>query len=109
MVKLIIKNTKEINKELESELKELCEEKLEYYSELFKKYDKDLKLEVIFNKTSSVYKVSVSLNLKSKKLLLAKEGEDIIKLTNSLFSDFKKMAKRQYELEKKEYEYKRKR
>ncbi len=109
MLELIIKNRKEIENELENEVVQICESKKGYFSELFKKYNKKLKLEIIFNKTANNYKVSISLNLKSKKLLLAKEGKDIVKLVNSLFSDFKKMAKRQYELEKKEYEYKRKR
>jgi len=76
---------------------------------LYKQYNKKLKLEVIFNKTTKKYKVNVYLNLKSKKLLLAKEGKDIVKFVSSLFSDFKKMVKRQYELGKKEFEYKRKR
>ena len=104
-----MKNREKIANELENEVVQICVSKKEYFSELFKKYNKQLKLEVIFNKTAGNYKVSISLNLKSKKLLLAKEGKNIIKLTNSLFSDFKKMAKRQYELEKKEFEYKRKR
>ena len=109
MVELIIKNLKEVEENLQNEAKALCEEKAEFFKELFKKYDKDLTLEVIFDHSSSVYKVSASIDLKSKKVLSVEEDKDVIKAITSLFSDFKKVVKKQYELERKDYEYKRKR
>jgi ribosome-associated translation inhibitor RaiA len=109
MVTLELKNLKEVAEQYHQEIKTICEEKRAYYDELFKKYDKDLTLEVIFDKSSALYKVSVSLNLKSKKVISAEENKDVIEALNKMFSEFKKAIKRQYELEKKEYEYKRKR
>jgi predicted RNA-binding protein Jag len=109
MVELLIKNISEVDEALQDKVRRICEEKSEYYKELFKKYDKDLTIEVIFDHSSSVYKVSASLNLKSKKVLIADEGKDVEKVVTGLFADFKKAVKRQYELERKDYEYKRKR
>jgi len=109
MVELLIKNISEIEEAYQENVKKICEEKSEYYNELFKKYSKDLVLEVIFDHSSSLYKVSASLNLKSKKVLLAEEGKDVEKVVTKLFSEFKKAVKKQYELERKDYEYKRKR
>ena len=109
MVELKIKNISEVEEELQGKIKALVEEKADFYKELFKKYDKDLTLEVIFDHSSAVYKVSASLNLKSKKVLIAEEGKDVEKVVTGLFSEFKKTVKRQYELERKDYEYKRKR
>ena len=108
MIQLITKNVKEIDAEFRNEFEKICEEKSEFYQDLFKKYDKDLTLEVIVNKSSKTYTVSASLNLISKKVLLAKEDKDVLKATRALFSEFKKAVKRQYELERKDYEYKRK-
>jgi hypothetical protein len=42
-------------------------------------------------------------------VLIAEEGKDVEKVITGLFSEFKKAVKRQYELERKDYEYKRKR
>jgi len=109
MIKYIIKNIKEVEEELHPEIQSIFESKQEYYNELFKKYDKEMTMELIVDHSSSLYKASVSLNMKSKKMLLAEEGKDMIKVLNSLFSNFKKAVKRQYELERKDYEYKRKR
>ncbi len=110
MVTLVIKNLKEIEEEFRGEVEKLCEEKSEFFKELFKKYDKDMTLEVIFDHSSSkLYKVSASLNLKSKKVLIAEEDKDALKAVTKLFNEFKKAVKRQYELERKDYEYKRKR
>ncbi len=109
MVKLVVKNISEVEDTYQDKVKSICEEKSEYYKELFKKYDKDLTLEVIFDHSSALYKVSASLNLKSKKVLIAEEGKDIEKVVTGLFAEFKKVVKRQYELERKDYEYKRKR
>jgi len=109
MVELIIKNIKEIDEDLRDKITNICNEKSEYFKELFKKYDKDLIIEIIFNKSSAIYTVSASINLKSKKVLLAEENKDVIAAVTKLFNEFKKTVKRQYELERKDYEYKRKR
>jgi len=109
MVTLTIKNIKDVEDKFHDEINTICEEKREYFNELFKKYEKDLNLEVIFDKSSAVYKVSSSLNLKSKKLLTVEEDKEPIKPLTKILSDLKKVAKKQYDLEKKEYEYKRKR
>ncbi len=109
MVNLVLKNLKETDAALQNQVTEICEEKKNYYSELFKKYDKDLTLEVIFNKNGDLYKTSASLNMKSKKILLAEENKDLIKTVNAVFSALKNAVKRQYEIEKKEYEYKKNR
>lgn len=100
-MELIIKNISEVEKEFQEEVKDICIEKSEYYKELFKKYDKGLVLEVIFDHSSLTYKVSASLNLKSKKVLVVEEDKDVKKALTTLFNEFKKVVKRQYELEKK--------
>ncbi len=109
VITLSIKNIKEIEEPLQGEIIGLCEEKHQYFNELFKKYSKNLAFEIIFNKSSAVYKVSASLNLKSKKVVLAEEHKKAITAVNKLLANFKKAVKKQYELERKEYEYKRKR
>ncbi len=108
MVELIIKNLKEVEETSRKEFEEICKEKIEFYQNLFKKYDKDLTLEIIVNKSAKTYTVSASIALKSKKILLAEENKDILKALNRLMKEFKKAVKRQYELERKDYEYKRK-
>ena len=109
MVTLAIKNLKEVAEDVQEQVKLICEEKVAFYNELFKKYDKDLTIEVVFDHSSSLYKVSASINLKSKKILVVKEHKDVVKAVTELFADFKKAVKRQHELERKDYEYKRKR
>ncbi len=109
MIELKLKNLKEIEEQYRDEVEKICQEKSEYFKELLKKYDKDLVLEVIFDHSSAVYKVSASINLKSKKVLIAEEGKEIKSVVTTLFNEFKKAVKRQYELERKDYEYKRKR
>lgn len=109
MIDLKLKNLKEVAEEFRNEVEQICDEKSGYFRELFKKYDKDLILEVIFDHSSATYKVSASINLKSKKVLLAEEGKDIVPVVTKLFNEFKKAVKKQYELERKDYEYKRKR
>ncbi len=108
MVELIIKNLKEVEEPFRKSFEEFCQEKLNFYQNLFKKYDKDLVLEVIVNKSAKTYTVSASIDLKSKKVLLAEEDRDVLKALNRLMKEFKKAVKRQYELERKDYEYKRK-
>ncbi len=109
MVTLKVKNIKEAEEQVRDEIMNKCEEKLPFFEDLFKKYDKDLVLEVIIDKSSALYKISASINLKSKKVLLAEEDKDAVKVLTKLFSEFKKVVKKQYELERKDYEYKRKR
>jgi len=109
MVKLILKNIKEVETKFHNQIKSVCKEKEQYYNQLFKKYDKDLTLEVIFDKSSALYKISASLNLKSKKILVLEEDKDVLKALTKLFSELKKVIKKQYELERKDYTYKRKR
>ncbi len=108
MVKLIIKNLKEVELPYRKEVEEICNEKLEFFQNLFKKYGKELTLEVIINKSAKTYTVSAAIDLKSKKVLIAEEDRDILKAVHSLLNEFKKAVKRQYELERKDYEYKRK-
>lgn len=109
MVNIKLKNLKEVEKEFRNEVEQICEEKTEYFKELFKKYDKDLTIELIFDHSSLTYKVSASINLKSKKLLVVEEGKNIIPVVTKLLNEFKKTVKKHYELERKDYEYKRKR
>ncbi len=108
MVNLIIKNLKEIEEPFRKEFEDICKEKTTFFQNLFKKYDKDLTLEVIVNKSAKTYTVSASIDLKSKKVLIAEEDKDPLKAVRQLFNEFKKAVKRQYELERKDYEYKRK-
>jgi ribosome-associated translation inhibitor RaiA len=110
MVKLEIKNVKEIAEDaLKEQFTQLCEDKRAYLDEYFKNYDKELTFEVIVNKDGPVYKVSASLNMKSKKILHVEEGKDIMAAATKLMKEFTKAAKRQKELERKDYIYKRKR
>jgi len=109
MVTLNIKNLKEVEEPYRNEVEKICKEKITFFQDLFKKYDKDLTVEIIFNHSSSTYIVSSSINLKSKKVLIAEEGKDVVKVTSKLLNEFKKAVKRQYELERKDYLYKRKR
>ena len=109
MVNLVIKNLKEVEEGARDAVENICKEKSEFYKDLFKKYSKDLTLEVIINKSAKTYTISASLDLKSKKVLVAEEDKDAVAAATRLFNEFKKVVKRQYELERKDYEYKRKR
>ncbi len=110
MIKLEIKNLKKIEAEADKqEFKSKCEEKRDYLEEHLKNYGKELTLEVIVNKSGKTYKVSVSLNMKSKKILHLEEHKDILHAATKLFNEFVKEVKRQKELERKDYLYKRKR
>jgi ribosome-associated translation inhibitor RaiA len=110
MVKLEIKNIKEIDDDaVKEQFTKLCEEKRAYLDKYFTNYGKELTMEVIVNKDGDIYKISSSLNLKSKKILHAEEGKDILAVTTLLMKEFTKEVKRQKELEKKSYVYKRKR
>ncbi len=109
MVELKIKNISEVEKEFHNEINEYCDNKAEYFKDLFKNYSKNLTLEVIFDHSSPLYKISAAIDLKSKKVLLAEEGKEVMNTLHTLCNKFKKTVKKQYEFEKKEYEYKRKR
>ncbi len=110
MVKLEIKNIKELSgEELKNQFTQICNEKNEYLNEYFKNYDKELTLEIIVNRDGDVYKVSASLNMKSKKILHVEEGKEVLAVTTKMFKQFIKDVKRQKELERKDYLYKRKR
>ncbi len=109
MIKYIIKNIKEVEADLQTEVKKYFEEKQEFYTELFKNYGKEMTMELIIDHSSSMYKASISLNMKSKKILVIKEDKEIMNTLTDLFSRFKNAVKRQYELERKDYTYKRKR
>ena len=110
MVKLEIKNIKELpGEELKDQFTQICNEKNEYLNEYFKNYDKELTLEVIVNKDGEIYKVNTSLNMKSKKILHVEEGKEVLAVTTKMFKQFIKDVKRQKELERKDYLYKRKR
>ncbi len=108
MIKLVIKNIKEVELPYRQQVEEIITEKYNFFKNLFKKYDKDLTVEVIFNRSSITYTVSASIDLKSKKVLVAEENRDPIRAVTKLMNEFKKAVKRQYELERKDYEYKRK-
>ncbi len=110
MVKLEIRNIKEIEEQFREEVEQKCNEKSEFFKELFKKYDKDLLIEVIFDHSSAkLYKVEITINLKSKRVTIYEENKDPLALVTKAFNEFKKAVKKQYELERKDYEYKRKR
>jgi len=109
MVELVKKNISDVEIVFHKEIDRICSTKMDFFNNLFKKYDKDMIVEIIFDKSSSLYKVSASINMKSKKVLVVEEDKDVIKAVSRLCQEFKKAVKRQYELEKKEYEYKRKR
>jgi len=109
MVKLVIKNIKELDDDIQDEIVEICKEKHKFYEDLFKKYSKNLTLEIIFNRTKNLFTAITSINLKSKKIILAEESKDIQHAVTTVFSKFKKAVVKQYELERKDYEYKRKR
>jgi len=109
MIEYKIKNIKEIDEGFQPMVEDLFNLKQSYYNELFKNYDKEMTMELILDHSSKVYKASISLNMKSKKVLLAEEGTDLMQTLNTLFSHFKKAVKKRHELERKEYEFKRKR
>ncbi len=110
MVNLVLKNLKEIPSDFERDLVEKQAEKLRaYLDKRFAKYSKNLELEIIVNKSAATTLISASLDLKSKKVVMAEEDKIPVKAATTLFDKFKKAVIRQYEHEKKEYEYKRKR
>ncbi len=102
MVNLIIKNEKEIESAYREQFKEICVKKSAFYEKLFKRYSKNLTLEVIVNKSSDTYLLSISIDLKSKKILVAHEDRDIIKLTHFVWDEFKNAVTHHYEKEKEE-------
>ncbi len=109
MVHLTVKNLKEVKEVFHKEIWSVCEEKQAFYDERLKNYGKDVQLTVIFDHSSATYKVSASLDLKSKKLLVVEEDTDPVKALHAVFQALKKAFRHQYEKEKKDYLYKRKR
>jgi len=109
MVEFKIKNLSEVDEKYHYEIKAFCENKAKYFKDLFKKYSKNLTLEVIFDHSSSLYKISVAIDMKSKKILSVEEGKEVMPVLDKLCNKFKVAVKKHYELEKKEYTYKRKR
>ncbi len=103
-----IKNYNELEEPFKDEVRKIIKNRQEYYENLFKKYDKDLIIEITFNK-EKVYRVSISINMKSKNILIVEEDRDPVKALNKAFAEFKKAVKRQIALERKDYLYKRKR
>jgi ribosome-associated translation inhibitor RaiA len=110
MVNIELRNLKEVEEQYRAQVEKLIEDKFSFYEDLFKKYDKDLLIEIIFDHSSSkLYQVSATINLKSKNVQVKEEDKDVLTAVTKLASEFKKAVTKQYELEKKEYEYKRKR
>lgn len=109
MVELVVKNLKEVEEQYHDRIERVCKKKVTFFERLFKRYDKDLVLEIIFDHSASTYKVSASLDMKSKKVLLAKEDKDPLKAVIHLLDEFKKVVMRQYDHERKLYLFKRKR
>ncbi len=110
MIQLIIKNLKEVETESQqTKIRELAEHLQQKLEPRFKRYSKELTLEIIVNKSSATYQISAAIDMKSKKLLQAEEGKDPVLTAKKLFDDFFKQVTRQIELERKDYEYKRKR
>ncbi|RMG25860.1 MAG: hypothetical protein D6730_10090 [Bacteroidetes bacterium] len=110
MVKLNVKNLKEIDEAPAREkLTEWAEKEQQFLERLFKNYGKELTFEIIINKSSATYTVSASLNMRSKTLLMAEEDRDVLTAAHKLFDLFRQEAKKQKELERKDYLYKRKR
>lgn len=101
MVTLILKNLKEVEETFHNEIETICKEKEAYYKELFKRYHKNTTLEVIFNKSSAFYKVSVSIDLETKKVLISEEGKNPVNILETAFSKLETAVKKRYDLEKK--------
>ncbi len=108
MLNLEIYNFNEIEPVYQAEIKRSVQDKKDYYEQLFKKYDKDLILKVGLNKDNE-YRVSIEINMKSKDLQVVKTGKDLLKIWSEAWKDFKKAVKKQIQLERKDYLYKRKR
>ncbi len=108
MLQLEIYNFNELEPVYQAEIRKSVQDKKEYYEQLFKKYDKDLILKVSFNKDKE-YRVAIEINMKSKDLQVVKTGKDPVKILAEAWKDFKKAVKKQIQLERKDYLYKRKR
>ncbi len=108
MLRIEIKNFNEIEKPYIDEIRRIIKHRQEYYENLFKKYDKDLILDITFNKDKE-YRVSIGINLKSKDILIVETDRDPVAALRRAFAEFKKAVKRQIAHERKDYLYKRKR
>ncbi len=110
MVYLIVKNLKEVEAKADRrQLEEAAEKIRQKLDQRFKRYGKDLTMEVVVNKSGSTYLLSAAIDMRSKKILQAEEGKELIPLVHKLFDEFFRQVQRQWELERKDYEYKRKR
>ncbi len=109
MVALQIKNLKEVPGEAQrQEIQQLAEKLQQKFEEWFKRYTKPLTFEVIVAHNGRVFRISAALDMKSKKVLHAEEDIDPVVAAHKLFEQFRRHVKRQIELERKDYEYKRK-
>jgi len=108
MVTLEIRNLNEIEDVYLGEIRRIIKRKQEYYENLFKKYSKNIVIEIEFNK-EKLYRVNISTNLISKTISVTELDRDPVEALRRAFAEFKKAVKRQIALERKDYLYKRKR
>ena len=108
MIHLEIYNFNELEAPYIDEVRKIIQSKKDYYEQLFKKYPKDLLLEVKFNKDKE-YRVSIGINMQSKDIRIVETGRDPVAALRRAFAEFKKTVKRQLAHERKDYLYKRKR
>jgi DNA-directed RNA polymerase specialized sigma24 family protein len=105
---LEIRNINEIEEVYLPEIRKIIKQKQDYYENLFKKYTKDLILEIDFNKDKQ-YRVNLSLNMISKTVSVTELHNDPVEALRKAFAEFKKAVKKQIAHERKDYLYKRKR
>ncbi|NPA42852.1 MAG: hypothetical protein GXO27_02345 [Chlorobi bacterium] len=108
MVTLEIRNLNEVEDVYLGEIRRIIKHKKEYYENLFKKYSKNIVIEIEFNK-ERLYRVNISTNLISKTVSVTELDRDPVEALRRAFAEFKKAVKRQIALERKDYLYKRKR
>ncbi len=108
MLHLEIYNFNELEAPYIEEVRRIIQSKKDYYEQLFKKYPKDLLLEVKFNKDKE-YRVSIGINMQSKDIRIVETDRDPVAALRKAFAEFKKTVKRQLAHERKDYLYKRKR
>ena len=108
MLRIEIRNFNELEEPYVDEVRKMIKTRQEYYENLFKKYDKDLIIDITFNKDKE-YRVSIGINMKSKDILIVETDRDPVAALRRAFAEFKKAVKRQIAHERKDYLYKRKR
>ncbi len=83
--------------------------KISLLDRVLSNYKKNLVLDIYISKINShLFKVSLSLKLKSKLLYLEDEGNNILLLVNDLLEKFRNIIKKQTAKERKEHLFKRK-